>query len=468
MAASSGGWGGDPGGGMPALPQPGNLETLKIYQDQLTVMVILKGTDDQLHETRPRDIYSEIPKIIRNLHMCKKLKSGDYLLRVNKTELQDITKIKNIGEIPVVFEEAYHMNRTKVTIKYDDLAKYPYTDEELLQDLQRKNTIVVNAEIDKRWTNNSQVNTAFATITLDGKFTESQLIDKRLNIHYESLPVKLYLPPPNRCKNCWSFDHYSSKKYPCKAPKMCGKCANTFHLTKDTTNQTIGECQNQTKCLNCNNDHPAWSRDCPIYKREKFYWEVATKERISYSAAKNKVRRDEAKRQESIASKIQNTQTDQRQNKMTQQNDTILQQLQLQMTHLSNRLNELIKTIAPQLTTDIAAPNSNNESDDVSDDGDDLTTMHRNSLQSVQAHQSSWRDFEEKMEEDQARGGQKRATSPAWRDWSPTHKKTVINTSQLSNIESAVKPRRGNNNPAAQFNRLHRRRSGKDKSSGSI
>ena len=288
MAENSGGGWGDPGGGAisggyPGMPPPEQPHALDIFIDD-THTLLIKGTNEILSSAKPRDIYNNINKEIPNVIHCKRLQNGDYILKVKKSEKEKISRITKIGEIPVTIGEAWSLNITKVTVHHWDFPKY--TDDELTQDLKAKNSEVISAEIQKYWKNNALHNTEVATVTLDGKFSKSQIERKQLGLHWEKLNLQLYLPPPTRCKICWAYDHYNSKKKPCQSPPICGHCGQDFHLQKED-NKIVGKCENPRKCINCHStDHAAWSVECPKYKEEQLYWDKATKERITYKTAK--------------------------------------------------------------------------------------------------------------------------------------------------------------------------------------
>lgn len=278
---------------------PESPEMLNLYKDY-SFNVIMKGRTDLLKSSRPKTIYEILyksdPKPINNIYSCKKMKSGDFLMNIDAREKEKVMNLTQIGEIPVFFKEAWDMNNTKVTIFNEDLINYPMDNdkninEELLQDLQSQNpnTNILNAQIQNVFNKNSnrRINSKRAIITLEGKISELELNQKRLMLNLESLPVQLYIPDPKICKNCWSYDHISTKTYPCPNPhKICGNCAKNFHLPTENS-KIIGKCDCDPKCVNCKQYHPAWSRDCPFYKKEKKFWEIATKQRISYRQAKH-------------------------------------------------------------------------------------------------------------------------------------------------------------------------------------
>ena len=280
--------------GPPLIPAaPGNLNKFK----ETTFNIIMKGRDDQLKNTRPKTIYDLLyntnPKPISKINSCKKLRSGDFLMNIDIMEKNNVLKMNKIGDIPVLFKEAWDMNNTKVTIFCEDLINYPMNNEnnineELLKDLQQQNSVnIVNAEIITAFhkSANKRVNSKIAIITLEGKIPEIELPHIHLMLNFESLPIKLYIPDPKICKNCWSYDHISTKKFPCPHQKICGNCSENFHL-QIVNNKIIGTCTSQPICINCNRYHPAWSRQCPYYLKEKSYMEIATRQRISYNQAK--------------------------------------------------------------------------------------------------------------------------------------------------------------------------------------
>ena len=190
MGTNTGGsW--DPGG---SLPTPADPRSMDQFKNDGTLMMIMEGTNDKLKEERPRDVYINLEKVIKNIIMCKRIKSGDYLMKVPSIQKDDILNIKSIGTIPVKFNEAWNLNQTKVTIMDDDIKQY--NNDELTLDLKAKNNEVVDVEIQKTWEKGELVNSEYAIITLQGKFSEMELKDKRLTLHFAKLRVKLLHPTP--------------------------------------------------------------------------------------------------------------------------------------------------------------------------------------------------------------------------------------------------------------------------------
>lgn len=90
--------------------------------------------------------------------------------------------------------------------------------------------------------------------------------------------VRIYIPPPVRCKNCQSFSHRSEN---CHARVRCSRCAG--HHTFDKCQATADS--EGKKCANCNGDHSAAYRGCPKYVEVKEALTLAVKGKKTYKEA---------------------------------------------------------------------------------------------------------------------------------------------------------------------------------------
>ena len=109
--------GDDPSGSL----QPQNPEALNIFKDN-SYMVIMKGTNDELKNSRPKVIYDLIHnKKVIPTKSVKQIRNGNYLIKIDINNKDEIFKTKVLGTIPVTCEEAWDLNQTKVTIRYEDL-----------------------------------------------------------------------------------------------------------------------------------------------------------------------------------------------------------------------------------------------------------------------------------------------------------------------------------------------------------
>lgn len=371
MGSASGGW--DPGPPLPqrsgggGLPAPGKPDAMDVFRDDGTYMVLMKGQDHALKDSRPREIFKHLPKVIKEIHFCKKLNSGDYLIKINKSERDEVFQVTKIGDIPVVFEEPWDINRTKVTIKYKDIKKA--NNEELTQDLKAQNNDIVSAEIQTKWENDKRVNTEFAVVTIQGKFSELELESKKISLNFEKLGVQLHIPLPSRCKVCLAYDHFSSKNRPCTKPKMCGQCGDTFHLkTKD--GKVVEKCSRPAKCINCLGNHPAWVSECRRYKEEKVIAEIATKQRVSYAAARRISTQQQKDKPKSYASKTMTLKPTDQQPIPGNTTDNI--NLNNDVTQILQRLEHMMSIVMQEIRFR-NNERSDNSNDVLNDSDDDMT-----------------------------------------------------------------------------------------------
>ena len=116
---------------------------------------------------------------------------------------------------------------------------------------------------------------------------------------YFSLPVETYIPSPLRCFKCQKFGHGLSS---CRGQVTCAHCGEKTHTTEDCTAST-------KKCINCNGDHSASSRECPQWKKQVDINRIKYTQNISFpEAAKIVEGRSTTAKSYAQATKILNTQ----------------------------------------------------------------------------------------------------------------------------------------------------------------
>ena len=79
-------------------------------------------------------------------------------------------------------------------------------------------------------------------------------IPKEIKIGYQKINVEPYIPNPLRCYKCHQGQWTQ--------PPVCGRCGE-YDIHND--------CQKDYKCVNCQGNHGAGSRDCEIWKKERDY-----------------------------------------------------------------------------------------------------------------------------------------------------------------------------------------------------
>ena len=118
-----------------------------------------------------------------------------------------------------------------------------------------------------------------AKITFEGRALPNTVV-----IGGQRLSVREYFPAPYQCNKCWKFGH--GIKYCQSNQFVCPICGLQGHQKIECTETTL------RLCKNCQGNHPAFSKSCPMYKIEQLIAKTRFKEGLSYQAAKNKLKQN--------------------------------------------------------------------------------------------------------------------------------------------------------------------------------
>ena len=89
--------------------------------------------------------------------------------------------------------------------------------------------------------------------------------------------VEQYIPASVKCIKCQRYGHHRES---CRGPQTCGMCCE-----KDPSYMEE-DCSNEAKYPNCWQNHPAFSKSCGTYKREKKIMEIKYKKNVSFLEAR--------------------------------------------------------------------------------------------------------------------------------------------------------------------------------------
>jgi len=94
---------------------------------------------------------------------------------------------------------------------------------------------------------------------------------------YSRHPVKEYVPPVVQCYKCRLFGHFSSQ---CRGKQRCARCGADHMTSSCSIHRPL------FKCVNCGQNHSAAYGGCSAYKEANEVKVIATKQKISFSAAR--------------------------------------------------------------------------------------------------------------------------------------------------------------------------------------
>ena len=88
------------------------------------------------------------------------------------------------------------------------------------------------------------------------------LVQNGLTLGFEKFPMSLWITKPRikQCFRCLQFGHISKHcKHDVEKP-VCARCGEAGHKSSNCS-------ADEVKCINCKQNHVAWSKECP--KRKK-------------------------------------------------------------------------------------------------------------------------------------------------------------------------------------------------------
>lgn len=225
------------------------------------------------HENKSFNNYSPFPlcKFIKGFASNSKIKflrNGQILIEVsNERDLINLNNIKNYDNIPIQFAVHKSLNYSKGIISCFELSNC--SEEEIKSELVDQGVVHVKRIYKKgRDNNRSPTNTFILTF-------ESNKLPTHIDFEFLRVKVRPFEPLPVQCYNCFKFRHYANGNN-CQV-QLCGRCGHAKHEN---------QCTSEVKCINCNQQgHPAWSRTCPAFMKEKEIEKIRTSDRVTYRRA---------------------------------------------------------------------------------------------------------------------------------------------------------------------------------------
>jgi hypothetical protein len=142
------------------------------------------------------------------------------------------------------------------------------SDEEVLEALSHEGVTHIKHIFTKK--NGSSIATSTFILTFN-----KPTAPKSIRAVYQHIPVEPFIPNPMRCFNCQRFGHGKS---PCNHTAVCARCSKEGHCDAD--------CNEEPHCTNCSGSHPAFSKECPEWIKQRAIVQIKTERNISFSEAK--------------------------------------------------------------------------------------------------------------------------------------------------------------------------------------
>ncbi len=231
--------------------------------------LVMQGTSLEfpLAKVSPFAIEKGIQGLAGTPVSVKRLRSGDLIIEVSRKSHSDsLLRSGMMANCPIKVQPHRSMNIKKGVIRCYELK---HTDEaEILDNLSSQGVTEVRKITIQR--EGSRINTGTIILTFG-----LPTLPTSVKCGYMVVKVDTFIPNPLRCFKCQRYGHHRMN---CKRDLACARCGVVGHEDK--------ECRCEPHCVNCEGSHGSFSRDCPLWKKEKEIQNVKVTKGISFPEAR--------------------------------------------------------------------------------------------------------------------------------------------------------------------------------------
>ncbi|XP_023213777.1 uncharacterized protein LOC111616614 [Centruroides sculpturatus] len=203
---------------------------------------------------------------IGHLKKIQKLRSGDLLVQTaSPQQTTKLSTMKTLGDMGILVTPHRSLNSSRGVISEFDLMSEDESDIQI--GLLDQGVTSVRRILIRR--DGKSIPTKHLILTFD-----NPTLPSFVTAGYLRCPVHPYVPNSLHCFKCQRFGHSQTS---CRGKSLCAQCGTEGH------NST--ECKSTPHCVNCKDAHPAYSRKCPAWQREKEIQRVKTVKNVSYPEA---------------------------------------------------------------------------------------------------------------------------------------------------------------------------------------
>jgi hypothetical protein len=250
------------------------IDVRSLHADSYPSFFLMKRDEEDKLKTfkgvSPFKINNFMERYVGRTKSASRMRDGSLLLEVCSWEqAQKVASLKLFGTFPVSVEPHKTLNTSKGVIFCPDLVGID--ENTILNELKAQRVIEIKNIMARKESELKPSPLHILTFN-------SVLLPENIFVGYLRVSVRPHIPNPIRCLRCQRFGHV---QHTCERPHVCPNCSKSDeHGDKP--------CDREVKCLNCGGSHPAWSRDCPVWKKEKKITEIKIKDRLSIADARKK------------------------------------------------------------------------------------------------------------------------------------------------------------------------------------
>jgi hypothetical protein len=232
--------------------------------------LIVSANDQQPLKYNVFAIQKFIQCAVGDVKSAKKLRNGNVLIEVlTKEQAKKALAMHTWFDTEITVTPHRTLNTSRGVIRCRELRDC--SDDDVLTNLTSQGVTEVKHIMSKRADKAEPTSTFILTFN-------TPTPPKDIRAAYMKIDVDPYIPNPLRCFKCQRFGH--GKNF-CNRNSVCARCGQEGH--EDT------DCQASAHCANCSGNHPAYSRDCPTWAKQREITQMKFGKNISFFEAKKLV-----------------------------------------------------------------------------------------------------------------------------------------------------------------------------------
>ena len=217
----------------------------------------------------PFVVHKTIMSIAGEPKSIKNLRSGDLLIQCAKeSHEKNLLQMKTFCGLKCSVTPHSSLNTSKGIIRCPALSRV--TSDDIKEGMVEQGVTDVRRITVRRDGETKLTNTYVLTFN-------SPNLPTVVKIGFMQVKVDVYIPNPLRCYHCQVFGHHENK---CGRHAVCCNCGEPEHCAPS------GVCDKPAKCVNCYGNHPANSKQCPQWEKEKKILKIKCENNLSFPDAR--------------------------------------------------------------------------------------------------------------------------------------------------------------------------------------
>ena len=249
--------------------RPRTLSTDYEPQGDYPRYLVISSQEDGFKVISPITVCKTLNSHVGEPEGVRRLKNGTLLVHVaNQDQTRKLQDLKVFAGVAVKVTPHNTLNTCKGVIYSSE--SHLCSDDELIEWLEDYKVSYIQRLPQRSGTGQLVILTFNTTV-----------LPRSVPVGFEWCRVRTYIPNPRRCFKCQRYGHFSSV---CTRAEVCANCSSLEH-----SHSRENPCQQKASCTNCGQEHPAFSKRCPMWIQEKEVITLKTTKEISFPQARRLV-----------------------------------------------------------------------------------------------------------------------------------------------------------------------------------